>query len=174
MSDIGTEVNAAYLLVDYAWGVLKANYPTVWDESKYGGLIPIVPLSEEPELDEYDGPHIVYGYAEDPTGSLHARSGGSITFAVYDQNFRRLGKTMNILKAAFERQDETARDVNNFTSVYNPGGAATPPYLGIRFGYISVAFVEGGTPEETEGGRQSAIISITYEYYVDYDVITSI
>ena len=34
--------------------------------------------------------------------------------------------------------------------------------------------LDGGTPEETEGGRQSAIITIRYEYYVNYDIQTSL
>lgn len=166
------EVHPAHILVDYAWAVLKRNYPAVWDESKYGGLIPIVPLSEEPELDGYDGPHLVYGYADAAAGSLYARHTGSITFVVYDDNFRRLGRTLTILKTAFERQDETAKDVNKFSTTFLMSNGQ--PYLGIRFGTIELSFVEGGTPETTEAGRQSALISISYEYYVDYDVVTSV
>jgi hypothetical protein len=36
-----------------------------------------------------------------------------------------------------------------------------------------VSYVEGGAPEETEGGRQSAAINIRYEYFVDYDINTN-
>jgi hypothetical protein len=160
-------VSAAYLLRSYTWQLLKNNMSDVWDEDKYGGLTPIVPLSEEPELDEFSGPHIVYGFADDATGSLHARNSGSMTFAIYDDNFRRLGKTMNILKTAFERQDEAAADVNIYTSTI-------PQFIGIRFGTIDIGFTEGGTPEELEGGRQTALINLRYEYYVDYDVKTTI
>ena len=162
------EVIPPYLLVDYAWEVLKLNMPDVWDESKYGGLVPVVPLSEEPELDEFDGPHIVYGYADDPTGDLFAMSGGALTFALYDQNFRRLSKTLNVLKATFERQDQAAKDVNQYSTERHNGA-----FVGIRFGSISIAFVEGGTPEEQEGARQSALIGITYSYFADYQVITT-
>jgi hypothetical protein len=163
-----TTVSPAYLIRSYAWGILKANYGEVWDEDNYGGLVPIVPVSEEPELAEYTGPHIVYGYTLDMTGRLHARNSGSLTFAIYDQDFRRLTKTLNILQAAFERQDETARDINRYTT--NKGG----PWVGMRFGTVAIGFVEGGTPETTEGGRQSALINISFEYYVDYDVVTQI
>lgn len=177
-------VNPAYLIRSYAWAVLRANDSTTWDTAKYGGLVPIVPVSEEPDLDEFSGPHIVYGYALDATGDLYARKSGSVTFAVYDQNFRRLTKTLTILQAAFERQDESARDINNYTT--RVGGAPTstgnPPvwknptgaFLGLRFGYTRIGFIEGGTPEETEGGRQSALINIVFEYYVDYDVVTAV
>lgn len=175
-----TVVSPAYLLRSYTWALLKANDPVTWDSSKYGGLIPIVPVAEEPELEEFSGPHIVYGYALDTTGSLHARKSGSVTFAVYDQNFRRLTNTLNVLQAAFERQDEAARDVNEYTSWvtrednFDIDGNPVKPFVGLRFGYISIGFIEGGTPEDSEGGRQSALVNIRFEYYVDYDVKTSI
>lgn len=167
-------LSPAYLIRSYAWELLKTNMGDVWDEDKYDGMVPIVPVAEEPELAEFSGPHIVWGYALDATGTLYARNSGSLTFAIYDQDFRRLTKTLIILQTAFERQDEAARDVNAFTSRYNPTNRTTPPYLGIRFGTIGLGFVEGGTPEDTEGGRQSALININFEYYVDYNVVTEI
>lgn len=174
-----TTVSPAYLIRSYAWALLKANDPDTWDETKYGGLIPIVPLAEEPELSEYDGPHIVYGYANDPTGDLPARKGGSLTFAIYDQNFRRLTKTVTVLQTAFERKDETARDVNEYTSWVTSSALDADenpikPFIGITFGFIDIGFVEGGSPEETEGGRQSALVNIRYEYHVDYAVKTTL
>ena len=152
-----------YLLRSYAWKLLKNNYTDVWDEANYGGKTPMVPLAELPELSEYSGPHIVYGYALDGTGSLPARKSGSMTFAIYDTNFRRLTKTLNILQTAFERQDEAARHVNAYTS-------NVPEFLGVTFAYINIGFIEGGTPAESEGGRQSALLNIRFEYHADYDV----
>jgi hypothetical protein len=153
----------AYLLKSYAWSVIKNN--STLKESDYGGLVPVVPLAEEPELAAYDKPHIVYGYAQSSTGELHARRTGSMSFAIYSKNFGEITTLLNILSVAFGRQDESARDINKFTS-------KTTQFLGIRFGTVEIGFVEGGTPEETEGGRQSGIINITFEYYVDYEVIT--
>lgn len=165
---ISSEVIPAYVLRAYIWGVLKANDPGTWDVSNYGGLTPIVPVAEEPELSQYDGPHIVYGYANSGTGSLPARRGGSMTLAVYDSNFRRLSKTLSILEHALGRRDETARDVNRFSTNRSP-------FIGLRFGYIAVGFVEGGTPEDTEGGNQSGLININFEYYTDHEgIITQI
>lgn len=166
-STVDPIMSPAYLLRAYTWALLKRNDSTTWDESKYGGLEPIVPLNEEPELSEYDGPYIVYGYTTDFAGSNPAAARGSLAYAIYDQNFRRLTKTMNILTTAFEREDEAARDVNAFTS-------SIPQFRGLRFSFIRLGFVEGGTPEETEGGRQSAIITIQYEYYVNYNIQTSL
>lgn len=162
-----TVMNPAYLIRAYAWEILKANMSDVWNETAYGGLVPIVEVAEEPELDQFTGPHIIYGYALSTTGTLYAHNRGSVTFAVYDDNFRRLTKTLNILQAAFERQDETASDINNFTS-------KKESFVGMRFGSVWIGFVEGGTPETTEGGRQSAIINIAFNYFVEYDVTTRV
>jgi hypothetical protein len=167
------EVHPAHILRSYLWELLKANDPATWDESKYGGMIPVVALNEEPELSEYTGPHIVYGYADDGTGTLHARKVGSMTLAVYDNNNRRLGRTMRILTTAFERQDEAAKDVNDYSD--NMADSGLNGFLGLTFGYIAIGFAESGAPEEgeeTEGGRQSALINLRYEYHVDYSVNT--
>jgi hypothetical protein len=164
----------AYVLRSYAWAVLQANDPETWDESKYGDLLPIVPVSEEPDIEQYAGPHIVYGYVESSTGDLVAQTTGSVTFVVYDQKFRRLTKTINILKEAFGRKDDTATDVNRFSGAYDPSNSETYPYLGITFGTIYIAFIEGGAPEETEGGRQSAIVTVMYTSQTEYKIKTRV
>lgn len=170
------EVAPVYVLRRYAWGVLKTNDPGTWDESKYGGLVPIVPLNEEPELAEYDGPRIVYDYTHNETGTTYFRGRGTMTFAIRDHNFRRMTKTLNMLQAAFERHDESARDVNDFTewlAQRDVNGNATGVDFDVSFGFIRVGFVESGTPEEEEGGMMVAIISITYDYYLTHNVDTA-
>lgn len=169
-------VSPVYLLRSYIWEVLKANDADTWDESSYGGMVPIVPLAEEPELQEFTGPHIVYGYAVSGTNTLFAIESGSMTLVIYDDNFRRLTKTMNTLQVALGRLDETARDVNRYTSSVgseNPLEAAHP-FGGIRFTYIGLGFSEGGSPESTEGGRQSGLLNIRFDFLSDYDVVTDV
>lgn len=159
------------LLRQYVWALLHANDPTTWDTANYGGMTPIVPLSDEPEMEDFDGPHIVYGYTGDTTGARWFESGGTMTFAIYDDNFRRLGKTLNILQAALERADDSAKDVNNFLNKFTLDSGATFPFRGaIRFGCIEIGFVEGGIPETTEGGRQSALFNIRFDYFHNYTV----
>lgn len=161
------------LLRQYVWALLKANDPGVWDEDNYAGLIPIVPLSDEPELNDFTGPHIVYGYTGDTSGTRIYERSGTMTFAIYDENFRRLGKTINILDTAFSRADESARDVNHFLDRVTFDSGQTYPFRNtVRFGCIYIGFVEGGIPESTEGGRQSALFNIRFDYYVTYDVNT--
>lgn len=169
------------LLRQYVWSLLKANdvrdntsSPAIgltWDESRYGGLIPIVPLSDEPELSDFDGPHIVYGYTGDTTGDRWFNSSGTVTFAIYDDNFRRLGRTLNILQSALERADDSGRDVNRFCNSYSADGGITHPFREtIRFGCIEIGFIQGGTPETQEGGRQSALLNVRFDYTHNYTV----
>ena len=167
------------LLRQYTWALLKYNDKLIvnsspqqretWDELNYGGLIPIVPLSDEPELNDFDGPHIVYGYTGDTSGDAFWQRSGTMTFAIYDDNFRRLGRTLNVLETAFSRADHAAHDVNRFCSAFS-----TYDLKGIRFGCIYIGFMEGGIPETQEGGRQSALFNIRFDYFVDYNVTTEL
>lgn len=158
------EIIPAFILIDYIWVVLKKN--TDMQESDYDGLVPIVPLSEAPEFTQYAKPYIVYGYSDTPSSDLWVRRQGNMAFVIYADNFQQLSKITNIMAYTFDRADETAKDVNDYTSTI-------PAYYGLTFGYIQVSFVEGGSPEETEGGRISSAVNIKYEYHVDYDVDTS-
>lgn len=167
------------LLRQYAWALLKYNDKIVansspqkretWDELNYGGLVPIVPLGDEPELNDFEGPHIVYGYTGDTTGDTYFVSSGTMTFAVYDNNFRRLSRTLNVLHTALSRADASAHDVNRFCSAFTQYDLK-----GLRFGCIEIGFVEGGIPETTEGGRQSGLINIRFDYFADYNVTTEL
>lgn len=159
-----TQYIAPYLLRSYVWKLLQEN--TNMKASDYDGMVPIVPLAEEPEIQAFDQPYIVYGFSETPTADVHARRRGNMAFVVYSTNFRELSKITNILTTALNRADESAKDVNEYTSTIDA-------FVGLRFGFIQVSYVEGGSPEETEGGRQSAVVNVSYEFYVDYPITTS-
>lgn len=155
------------LLIDYAWAILKANTPML--EIDYEGLVPIVPLTEEPEIIDAAGgkPYLVYGYSLDGTQPLPAQRRGAMTFVVYSSDFRDITRVVNVLNEGFGRSDESARDINRWTSTL-------PHFVGLRFGTVQVAFAEGGAPEDEEGGNQSGIVSINFEYYIDYTIITNL
>lgn len=165
MTDI--TVAPVYALIDYAYAVLHANDGNTWDKAKYGGLIPIVPLNEEPELGDYDGPRIVYDYSMTDSGSLYARGRGTVSFAILDHNYRRLTRAMNILQESFGRLDESARDVNDWID-RNKVNAD----FDVSFGFIRVPFAESATPETEEGGRQVGVVGLAFDYFVEYNINT--
>lgn len=159
------DIHPAYGLRLYAWGLIKANCGL--SETDYNGIIPITPLSEAPDLTDQANPIFVYGYDDSFSNDVVARKDGSMTFVVYDQNFRRLTKIMNTLLSGFGRWDDAATDVNKYLD-------SLAYFKGITFQEIHCALLEGGIPEESEGGRQSAVITISFCYTVEYDIITSL
>jgi hypothetical protein len=157
-----TKYSPEYLIRAYLWAVLKEN--TTMKESDYNGKVPIIPLSDEREFANSGKPYIIWGYASDPTYTgEHYRQRGTMSFLIYSNKFNELQQIMTILHTTFNREDDAASDINAFTSTI-------PQFIGIRFGTVSVGFMEGPAPEETEGGRQSALLNIRYEYYVDYSI----
>lgn len=164
------EIDPSTVIRSYVWALLEANDPTTWDKSKYGGFEPIVPFGEESELAEFEGPNIVYITTHSPaeTPCMY----GSMTMSISDTNARRLMKTVNILRVALDREDDSATDINNFTTNYSIDSEF--PFHGMRFGYLRMAFSEGPSAADTEGGRNYASFSAEYEYYVDYEVQTSL
>lgn len=157
------EVHPVYALRAYAWALIKKNSDLT--EAQYGGIVPVTPLSEEPEITNLDLPLIVYGYDEQPTNDVFVERDGSITFIVKDQNFRRLTKLLNVLAVGFGRWDDAAKDINKY--IWNNHQAAMGD---LRFSEVHVSLLDGGTPEETEGGRQSGMLTASFCYYVNYDV----
>ena len=160
-----------YILRAYTWWLLQNNLGM--STQQYGGLVPVVPVAEEPELTQFNKPYIVYGYALGGAGELYARRTGSMSMVVYSTRFGEITQILNVLSEGLGRQDESARDINAFSST-------VPHFLGLHFGHVSLGFVEGGAPEspgdraaDTEGGRQSGLINVNFEYYVNYNVTTS-
>ena len=158
--------NPVYLLRAYIWNLLKNN--TDMTESDYpDNMVPIIPVSDDRKLAEHGKPYIVYGYAFDPTvAGRGIIERGSMSLAVISDDFAEIGRILNVLRTTFNREDEAAKDVNEFTST-------VPQFIGVRFGTLGVGFMEGPSPETTEGGRQSAVINIRFECYADYNIVTS-
>jgi hypothetical protein len=155
-----------FVLRQYIFAVLKAN-DSVWNESNYGGKMPIVPLGEEADLEQYSGPTIVYEWTDlRVSGTLYARGRATMTLGLRDTNFRRLTRSLNVLREALGRFDESARDVNGYLAQRGE------PWNDFGFGSISIGFVDGGSPATTENGEVAAVISFDFDYFVDYDVIT--
>lgn len=159
-----TRVAPVYVLIDYVYEALAADNPD-WNKNNYDGLIPIVPLSEEPELTEYDGPKAIYEFAMSQRGSMYYRGQGSVSFAVRDSNFRRLTRSLNVIDNVLGRMDDSARDVNDFVDWLKTTKNID---FDVSFGNIRLSFIESGTPETEEGGPQVGVISVLFDYFVEY------
>jgi hypothetical protein len=157
---------APYLLRAYAWQIMKANLGM--SETDYEGKAPLVPLGEREEIKKYGKPYIVYAYTEQSPNRISAKSVGNMAFVIQADEFSKLVNISNVLARAFERADQSATDLNEFSSTISG-------FIGLRFGTIELAFVDVSEPEESEGGEMTGVVNIRYEYYANYDgLVTSI
>lgn len=162
-----TKYAPVYVLREYLWKLLQVNMG--WNAADYGGLMPILPAEEEPNISQYDKPYIVYGYNESPTlNNRNFVKRGSMSLAIRSTRFTEIVDVLNTITTAMEREDEAAADVNTYSST---AGFSIP--IGIRFTTISIGYLDGPGPEASEGGRQMGIVNIRYDYVVNYDVVTN-
>lgn len=154
------EVHPVYAVVDYTWALLKLN--TEMKESDYGGRVPIVPASVQPEFANQTKPFLIYGFTENPTYDPYAIRGGQVAFAIYASTDREIARIENILALAFGQFDESAADVNDWAT----GGI----FQDMHFTTISFGIIEGPSPEDQEGGRKSGVVMLRFECIPTYTI----
>ena len=159
---VSLKTQAANVLNLYLWAVLQKN--TDMDVTDYGGKIPIIPGGQDPDMLQYNKPFIVYGWSEDPGSYSGANRSGTLVYAIYSQSTGEINQIMNIIIAALSEQD-TARRINKWSSAYSGGGL-----MGIRFTDARIAFGEGASPADQEGGREVATLTMRYDFVSTYPV----
>lgn len=155
---LGTQ--AANVLNLYLWEVLKLN--TSMKVADYGGKIPIIPGGQDPDFNQYNKAYMVYGFSEDPSSYNGAIRGGTLVYAIYSTSVSEINTIMNVINAALS-EDDTARRINKWSS-------SNPALVGIRFTDARIAFGEGASPADQEGGREVATLTMRYEYVANYVV----
>ncbi len=158
---IALTTSAVNLLNLYAWEVLKKN--TDMDTGDYGGKIPIIPGGQDPDLNAFDKPFIVYGAAEDASSDNGTIRSGTLVYAIYSDSVGDINKIQNILVTAFEERDVSARRINTWTS-------KNSALIGVRFTTTNVAFSEAAGPADQEGGREVGTLTLRYSCVTNYVV----
>jgi len=156
---------APHVLNGYVWALLKAN--TSMLESQYGGKTPIIPSNQEPEFTAYNLPFLVYGFADDPSHENLAQRSGTLVYAIYATSQTDINKIYNIIAEDLGEYDISAHRINAWTTV--PTNYAN--FSGCRFGSINVAFGEGPSPVDQEGGRQAANLTLRFNYVPTYPAL---
>lgn len=165
MTDIA--INAVHVLNRYVYDLLLVN-GGVKTRSAYGGRTPIIPSQQQPEFMEYNDPWLVYGFSENTPSDLDMLHSATVAYAIYAAGTyadRDVVKIINIMREAFRRWDDSARDINNYKY-------ANTSFRDITFTSMSTGLIEGPSPSGTEGGRTSGIVSIRYEYIPNYGITT--
>lgn len=149
------------LLNLYVWEILKKN--TDMDVGDYNGKIPIIPGGQDPDLNAFDKPFIVYGAADDPSSSNGTMRSGTLVYAVYSDSVSDINRIINIVTTALEERDVAARRINAWTS-------KNSALIGVRFTSTYIAFGEAAGPADQEGGREVGTLTIRYSCITNYAV----
>lgn len=168
MIDLSTK--AVHVLNLYVWEALKNNTSMV--VSDYGGKIPIIPGGQDPDFNNLDKPYLVYGFSEDPSSETGATGGGTVVYAIYSSSVADINKIINVITSNFEEM-EAARRVNAWSSKFQftPIDPFNPfPLIGMRFTDIRIAFGEGPSSADQEGGRENGTLTLKYDFVAKYSV----
>jgi hypothetical protein len=142
----------------WLWSQLQSNGILSSGDYQVGALaiVPIVPVQQQPELiDKIGGkPFITYDQIESPVDSgLWYVHNEQILFTVFCEDFSTSSKIRSLMIDLFRRQDDSARDLNEY--------AASPV-----FGYLNTTVLENrnSKPERSNSGRLSFDMVIGVRY----------
>jgi len=121
-------------------------------------IVPIIPSQQKPQIftitEDKKSPFIVYSYNVNPYSSDWWLCREQCVYIIYDPDEERLRAIHGYMTDLLKRVDWTARNIND-SNVVSPS---------FDFKYVVVTSAVGPDAYEEEGGEQSAIIVINYEY----------
>lgn len=155
---------AGHAIAAYVWNLVKNELG--WSESNYGGLVPVVPVQQQPELNSASGPFIVFGSAIDPVSTMWLIDSETVALTIYSQKISDINKVTGLVVDKLKRYDESAQIVNDFIYTLNSGH----PAKAFDFKTIRVVGASGPQPSlQVEGGRHDGNIIIKAQYTKDFN-----
>lgn len=151
------DYSAVHGLNKYIWSKLKTELG--WQESHYNGLVPITTPQQQPEFNAIDRPYIVYGFSPQATGPDWLLEGEIIAYTVFSTQSSDIRQAVNVIKAALNRFDESAKDVNAYIKANGTVDNKAFDYKSIR-----ITSATGPEPSLSEGGRQDGAIVVSVMY----------
>jgi hypothetical protein len=127
-------------------------------------LEPVIPAQQVPEFNNLlpGKTYIIYDIMQSNMGTQWWLSEETITFDVVSRDQAEIQTIINLATDLFRRYDLTAKDVNLSLS-------ANSPYV---YHYFKIDSADPVQPFANEGGFMNGLISITYSYTREVDVLT--
>jgi hypothetical protein len=156
------DLSGVHGIRSYLWSKLQSELE--WKASDYGGSTPVVPASQQPQLNDYNRPYVVYNYAHQTSTTQFWMEEEQISFVIYSANEKDIRQFINLVRELFKRRDESARDINAFVQA---GTSVEQKRFDYKYTYVTSSM--GAQPPVSEGGRQDGSVSIRigYTYYDD-------
>jgi hypothetical protein len=124
-------------------------------------IIPIIPVQQQPELNQFlsGKKHIVYdkiGMSYEDNWAICCEQ---ILFTIYSVEIDEINEIRNLMVDTFRRMDDSAKDINNNTSLSKK----------FKFHSIYMADISNTSPSEESKGFLSTdvIIEVKYSRYLD-------
>jgi hypothetical protein len=150
-------LNGVHPLRRVIWALLKSELG--WNESNYGGAVPVVTPQQQPELNAGNHPYVVYNYTQQPGDQQYWLKEEQATFVIYSGDEEDIRKAINVLNRYLSMYDESANYVNWW--VQDNGTASHKRFT---YKWIRVVNSIGAGPAEEEGGRQDGVITLRYQF----------
>lgn len=145
------------IIILYAWEILQLNTSL----ARINDLVPIIAVEDEPQIADAQQTYLVYGYSENNDPRMVEIRRGIVAFNIKARHFGEVGQITNALTRAFENKDISAAQINAWKATY-PNNI----FRNIRFTQTETLYIEGGLPEDTEGGPLHGLVNIAYEVIV--------
>lgn len=153
-----------HLLRLYVWALLDANDVLELVPGQNGKmLIPVAPVSDEPDLRNAGKAYIIYGFAENEYTRLPVVHTGTLSMRVIAPTFAELSAVIATLQMAFEIEDEAAGRVNEWTTDQTA-------LQGCAFTSICVTYIEAADANEQEGGPLEGLVNLRYNYIIEKSI----
>lgn len=153
------DLAATHGLRKYVWQLLQAELG--WKAENYGGLTPLVTPEQQPELNAFNAPYIVYSFGKSPNGSLWQVEREIAVFTIFSASAAEINQVVNLLSTKLNKMDESAKDVNDYLYANTEPGSF---YKQFDFKTVSVMGSQGPQAVTTEGGRRDGYVTVAIEY----------
>lgn len=154
----------AQAINSYIWKLLQVRLG--WSTANYGGKMPIIPASRQPEFAAYPAPYICYGYSAQVAGDDWFNVVEMLSYTIYGKDTAAVNQAVNLITGALRRKDDSARDINYWIHV-NSDATTKAVFKGLTFQYTEITNDQGPGAAHTEGGAVDGMVMCRYGYAVN-------
>lgn len=164
------KLSAIHPLRRVLWSLLRTELG--WDPADYDGLVPILTPQQQPEFNLLSKPYIVYNYGGQGSGEQYWLREEQATFVIYSEDEEEIRDVITMMEKWFSGYDLSADYVNKWISqfgrgAYEDGATEASGHKQFNFKWVRVVSTIGAGPSQQEGGRQSGVVTLRYQFTQD-------
>lgn len=155
-----SKLSAVYAVNSYAYKVLEANNLM----SKIDNKTPVVPSSMYSDFASQTKPFMVYGFSRGTSRQNWYWENENLAYTVWGGTPAAVTDVIVALVEAFQRQDESAKDVNKWIRGGGRPTSSPTSYDHLMFTNFTVTSAQGPGPERNQDGKVDGLVIINYSF----------